>query len=237
VESRLSGAVRLRSQGGGPLQATGSIRTRDGRFDAYGQKLEIERGIVNFQGLLDNPGLNIRAVRPNLPVEAGVEVSGTARRPVVRLISDPPVPDAEKLSWLVLGHGPEQEGGQDSALLLAAGQAILGGQDGGPLKALQRSLGIDDFGISTGTLDGSGRRLSSRIASSTGFGSATTATGQIVSVGKRLSANLMLSYEQALNATGSVVKLTANLSRNLSVVGRAGSDNALDVFWNYRFGR
>ncbi|HNM64926.1 MAG TPA: translocation/assembly module TamB domain-containing protein [Accumulibacter sp.] len=237
VESRLVGALRLRAQGGEPLRASGSIRTRDGRFDAYGQKLEIERGIVNFQGLVDNPGLNIRAIRANLPVEAGVEVSGTARRPVVRLISDPPVPDAEKLSWLVLGHAPDQEGGQDAALLFAAGQAILGGQDGGPLKALQRSLGIDDFGISTGTLDGSGRRLTSRIASSSGFGSASTATGQIVSVGKRLSANLLLSYEQALNATGSVVKLTANLGRNLSVVGRAGSDNALDVFWTYRFGR
>ncbi|MDS4014514.1 MAG: translocation/assembly module TamB domain-containing protein [Candidatus Accumulibacter sp.] len=237
VESRLAGAVRLRAQGGEPLRASGSIRTRDGRFDAYGQKLEIERGIVSFQGLIDNPGLNIRAVRANLPVEAGVEVSGTARRPIVRLISDPPVPDAEKLSWLVLGHAPDQEGGQDSALLFAAGQAILGGQDGGPVKALQRSLGIDDFGISTGTLDGSGRRLSSRIASSSGFGSASTATGQIVSVGKRLSANLLLSYEQALNATGSIVKLTANLGRNLSVVGRAGSDNALDIFWTYRFGR
>jgi translocation and assembly module TamB len=110
VESRLVGAVNIRSDGTGVPRATGSIRTRDGRFNAYGQKLEIERGILNFQGLIDNPGLNIRAVRANLPVEAGVEVTGTARRPVVRLVSDPEVPDAEKLSWLVLGHAPDQTG-------------------------------------------------------------------------------------------------------------------------------
>ncbi|MCM8599850.1 MAG: translocation/assembly module TamB domain-containing protein [Candidatus Accumulibacter sp.] len=237
VESRLVGAVRVRSNGSGLPRATGSIRTRDGRFDAYGQKLEIERGILNFQGLLDNPGLNVRAIRPNLPVEAGVEVTGTAKRPIVRLVSDPEVPDAEKLSWLVLGHAPDQQRGHDSGVLLAAAQTILGGQDGGPLKAIQRSLGIDDFGVSSGTLGGSGQWQSSRIASATGFGPSDTTTGQIVSVGKRLSSNMLLSYEQSLTAAGSIVKLTVNLSRNFSLVGWAGSETGMDLLWNYRFGR
>lgn len=237
VESRLVGAVKLRSEGAGLPRATGTIRTRDGRFDAYGQKLEIERGILNFQGLIDNPGLNIRAIRPNLPVEAGVEVTGTAKRPLVRLVSDPEVPDAEKLSWLVLGHGPDKQGGKDASVLLAAAQTILGGQDGGPLKAIQHSLGIDEFGISTGTLDGSGRWQTSRIASTAGFGASDTTTGQIVSVGKRLASNVVLSYDHSLSATSSVVKLTVDLSRNFSLVGRAGTDTGLDLLWNYRFGR
>jgi translocation and assembly module TamB len=238
VESRLVGAVNIRSDGTGVPRATGSIRTRDGRFNAYGQKLEIERGILNFQGLIDNPGLNIRAVRANLPVEAGVEVTGTARRPVVRLVSDPEVPDAEKLSWLVLGHAPDQgTGGQESAVLLAAAQAILGGQDGGPLKAMQRGLGIDEFGVSSGTLDGSGERQTSRIASTTGFGASDTTSDQIVSVGKRLSSTVLISYDQSLINVGRVVKLTVNLSRNLSLIGRAGTDTGLDLLWNYRFGR
>lgn len=237
VESRLTGTLRIRSDGFVAPRATGSIRTIGGRFDAYGQQLDIERGILNFQGLIDNPGLNIRAVRPNLPVEAGVEVGGTAKRPLLRLVSDPPVPDAEKLSWLVLGHAPDQQSGQDSSILLAAGRALLGGQDGGALRALQRSLGIDEFAIGSGTVDGSGHRQTSRIASSTGFGTVDTATGQIVSIGKRLSSKVLLSYEQSLNASGSLVKLTVDLSRNFSFVGRAGSDNALDLLWNYRFGR
>ena len=122
-------------------------------------------------------------------------------------------------------------------MLLAAAQTILGGQDGGPLKALQRSLGIDEFGISSGTLDGSGRWQTSSIASTTGFGASDTTTGQIVSVGKRLSSNVMLSYEQSLSATGSIVKLTVGLGRNFSIVGRAGSDTGIDLLWNYRFGR
>jgi translocation and assembly module TamB len=34
-----------------------------------------------------------------------------------------------------------------------------------------------------------------------------------------------------------IVKLTVNLTRQISVIGRAGSDNALDVFYTLSFGR
>jgi len=236
VDSRLVGDLQIRSEGAGLPRATGTIRTVGGRFDAYGQQLEIARGILNFNGQIDNPGLNIRAVRPHLPVEPGVEVSGNVRKPVVRLVSDPEMPDGEKLSWLILGHPSEQQGGNEAALLLAAAHSLLGGQDGGPLKSIQRELGIDEFAIVSGTLGGSGRRQTSRIAGSS-FVADDTASGQIVSIGKRLATNMQLSYEQALTGAGSVVKLTVNLSRNLSLIGRAGSENALDLLWNYRFGR
>jgi len=236
LESRLAGQLRIRSDDAGLPRATGSIRTVEGRFDAYGQKLGIERGIVNFQGPLDNPGLNVLAVRKdNLPVEAGVEVTGTARRPVIRLVSTPEVPDAEKLSWLVLGRSPDQQG--DSSLLLAAAQTMFGGQGGGTLGRVQRSLGIDEFGVSSGSIGGPTRLPTSRVASASGFGSSQTVSGQIVSVGKRLSSRAILSYEQSLNTTESIVKLTVNLNRQFSLVGRAGSDSAVDLFWNRSFGR
>ena len=57
------------------------------------------------------------------------------------------------------------------------------------------------------------------------------------SVGKRLSSKALLSYEQSLSTTESIVKLTMSLSRRWSLVGRAGSDTALDLYWNYSFGR
>ena len=237
VESRLAGQIHVRSDDAGLPRATGSIRTLGGRFDAYGQKLDIERGIINFQGTIDNPGLNLLAVRRNLPVEAGVEVSGTAQRPLVRLVSTPSVPDTEKLSWLVLGHAPDQQGGGDSSLLLAAAQTILGGQDGGVLRQLQQGLGIDEFGLSSGQIGGYAMQPTSRVASSTGFGSSQTVSGQILSVGKRLSSNALLSYEQSLDSTESIVKLTVNLGRQFSVVGRAGTESAIDFMWNHSFGK
>ena len=237
VESRLAGQVRIRSDDAGLPRASGTISTADGRFDAYGQKLGIERGIINFQGAIDNPGLNILAVRKNLAVEAGVEVTGTAQRPIIRLVSTPSVPDTEKLSWLVLGRAPDQQGSEDASLLFAAAQTIFGGQGGGFLSNLQQGLGIDEFGVSSGQVGGNGRQQTSQVASTGGFGQSQTVNGQIVSIGKRLSANALLSYEQSLSTTESIVKLTVDLNRQFSVVGRAGSDSAVDFFWRYRFGK
>jgi len=237
LSTRLSGDLRLRASGHDLPRATGSIRTREGRFDAYGQQLAIERGILSFQGLLDNPALDVRAVRKGLAVEAGVQIGGTAQRPVVKLVSDPELPDAEKLSWLVLGHGPEQMGAGDAAVLLAAAPGLLGNNSGKLLTQLKGTFGIDEFGVRQGDIGGSGgRQPSSRIAGSSY--DTTAATGsQIFSVGKRLSSNALLSYEQALGKAESIVKLTVNLTRQVSVVGRAGSDNALDIFYTLSFGR
>lgn len=241
LESRLAGSVRLKAAGQDLPRATGTIQTVEGKFDAYGQKLSVERGIINFQGFLDNPTLNVRAVRKGLPVEPGVEVTGPVKKPVVRLVSDPELPEAEKLSWLVLGHGSEQLGSNDASTLLNAATGLLGRESsGGVVQQLQRRLGIEDFGVRQGQLgDPGGRQATSRVASSGGFSGSTPATtgSQIVSVSKRLSANAVLSYEQALGRTENIVKLTVNLTRRLSVVGRTGSDNAIDLFYTFSFGK
>lgn len=237
LSARLAGDIRLRASGRDLPRASGSIRARDGRFDAYGQQLAIERGILTFQGLPDNPGLDVRAVRQGLAVEPGVHIGGTAQRPVIRLISDPELPDTEKLAWLVLGHGSEQMSGSDATVLLSAADGLLGNDAGGLLRQLKKGFGVDEFGIRQGGLGDTGSRgQSSRIV---GNGIDTTAStgNQILSIGKRLSSNALLSYEQALGKAESIVKLTVNLNRQVALIGRAGSDNALDVFYTLTLGR
>ena len=235
LESRLSGKLKLTAAGRDLPRASGRIRAVDGRFEAYGQKLQIERGILNFSGLLDNPALDVLAVRQGLPVTPGVELTGTVRRPQVRLVSDPDLPDAEKLSWLVLGHAPEQTGAADASLLLAAAGSLFGGESGGVVQQLKRNFGIDDVGVRTGQLGSDSRDLGSQVVGSSNGN--MTAGAQIFTVGKRLSANTMLTYEQALGTTESLVKLTQTLGRRLSLVGRVGSDNAIDLFYTFTFGR
>ena len=237
LSTRLSGDLRLRASGRDLPRATGSIRTRDGRFDAYGQQLSIERGILTFQGLLDNPALDVRAVRKGLAVEPGVQIGGTAQRPVVKLISDPELPDPEKLAWLVLGHGPEQMGAGDATVLLSAAGGLLGRDSNNLVGQLKKTFGIDEFGVRQGDIGGTGtRQPTSRVAGSSVDTTASTGS-QIFSVGKRLSSNALLSYEQALGKAEGIVKLTVNLTRQVSIIGRAGSDNALDIFYTLSFGR
>ena len=237
LETRLEGDVRLSASGRDLPRASGTIRTRDGRFDAYGQRLEIERGILSFQGLLNNPALDVRAVRKGMSVEPGVQIGGTAQRPTVRLVSDPELPDTDKLAWLVLGHGPESMGAGDATLLLSVAGGLLGNDSGNVVQQLKKTFGIDEFGIRQGEIGGTGgRQPTSRIAGST-VDTSTTTGSQIFSVGKRLSSNAMLSYEQSLGTAESVIKLTVNLTRQISVIGRAGSDNALDIFYTLTFGQ
>ena len=237
LSSRLAGEVRITAQGRDLPRASGTIRTRDGRFDAYGQKLAIERGVLSFNGLLDNPALDVRAVRKGLAVEPGVQIGGTAQKPVVKLVSDPDLPDAEKLAWLVLGHGPEQMGAGDATTLLSAASGLLGNDSGNVVQQVKKTFGFDELGVRQGSLgDTGGRQQISRVAG--GSVDTTGSTGQqIFSVGKRLSSNALLSYEQTLGKAEGIVKLTVNLSRQIAVIGRAGSDNALDVFYTLTFGR
>lgn len=237
LSTRLAGEIRLQASGRDLPRASGRIRTRGGRFAAYGQKLDIERGQLSFQGLLDDPALDVRAIRKGLPVEAGVQVSGTAQRPVIKLISDPTVPDAEKLTWLILGHAPEQNGSGDAALLLSAAGGLLGNESGGVVQQLKENFGLDEIGIRQGELGESGGPAStSRVAGRSVANSARVGQ-QIFSVSKRLSESASLSYEQALGKTESIVKLSLEIGRNLTLVGRAGSDNALGLFYTLTFGR
>lgn len=237
LSSRLGGEVRITAKGRDLPRASGTIRTRSGRFDAYGQKLDIERGVLNFNGLLDNPGLDVRAVRKGLAVEPGVQISGTAQKPVIKLVSDPDLPDAEKLAWLVLGHGSEQMGAGDATTLLSAASGLLGNDSGNVVQQVKKTFGFDELGVRQGNLGDTGSRQQiSRVAG--GSVDTTGSTGQqIFSVGKRLSSRALLSYEQTLGRAESIVKLTVNLSRQIAVIGRAGSDNALDVFYTLTFGR
>ncbi|GAB4120920.1 MAG: translocation/assembly module TamB domain-containing protein [Sideroxydans sp.] len=212
LEARLTGHLDVRARPGLPLAVTGVIKAQDAVFDAYGQKLEVERGLVNFVGELDDPALDIRAVRKGLSVEAGVEVSGTARHPVTRLVSTPNVPEAEKLSWIVLGRVPDSSG-FDSSLLLAAATNILGGESA---NRVGRALGVDELSLRQ---QETGDPLQS----------------QVVTVGKRLNARAYLSYEQGLDATQGMAKFSYTLSPRVTLVTRTGVEDAIDLFYSFRF--
>lgn len=216
LEARLSGQLSVRDAQG--LRVTGSIATRNASFQAYGQKLTVQRGIVNFHGPLYDPGLNILAVRQGLSVEAGVAVTGTALHPAIKLVSTPDVPDVEKLSWIVLGRAPTTTG-SDSTLLLSAAGGILGG--GGVSGQLKQALGVDELSL--------GQDVNASPANNTQLSS------QIVTVGKRLSSRAFLSYSQGVTAVAGITKLTYMLTPRVNIVTQAGMDNAIDIFYTFSF--
>lgn len=105
LEARLAGRFRVVSDSAGPVRVKGTVRVAEGSYRAYGQQLTIERGALLFDGPLANPKLDILAVRKSPTAEAGILITGTALSPRTSLYSHPPVPDNQKLAWLILGPG------------------------------------------------------------------------------------------------------------------------------------
>ncbi len=221
IDTRLAGSVRV-TTGPAGLMGKGSIRTVRGTYLAFGQLLTIERGQLVFDGPLDNPGLDILALRKNLSVEAGVTVTGTVKVPVIQLTSNPPVPDSEKLSWLVLGQSADRTGGGDMAALQAASAALLGSH-GRPISAsIAQSVGLDTISFKSAER-------------STGPAGSSGAENQVVAVGKRLSDRLSLVYEQGLTIATNALRLEYELTRTLTLRAEAGTVGALGIYFRRTF--
>ncbi len=209
VEVKLGDDVKLRGYGlDGSVQGQLAVHVRpghtatgrgqisvSGKYQAYGQNLTIERGRLLFAGTqLDNPGLDIRAVRKirSRDVTVGLSVRGTAKRPILTVFSNPAMEQAEALSYLVTGRPLDALKSGEGDTLNTAAQA-LGGLAG---DRLAKSIG-------------------SRLGLEAGVSSSEALGGSAFTAGKYLSPRLFLSYGVGLFAPGQVVTLRYTLNRFL----------------------
>jgi translocation and assembly module TamB len=213
VDTRLAGSVRLTNPGG-RLAMRGTITAEDGTYQAYGQKLDIERGVVAFGGPIDDPRLDILAIRPNIDARIGVAITGTAQAPRVRLFSDPDMSESDKLSWLLLGRASEGLGRADTALLQRAAVALLSGEGEAPTDKLLRNLGIDELSVKPG--DGDVRET-------------------VISLGKQLGRRWYVGYERGVNSTTGTWQLIYRIAQRFTLRAQSGLENSLDVIWTWRF--
>ncbi|WP_225980934.1 translocation/assembly module TamB domain-containing protein, partial [Paracidovorax avenae] len=221
VTTRLAGELEIRgaTTAGGPPRITGEVRTVEGRYRAWGQALNIETGLARFNGPYDNPALDVLAIRPNISVRAGVQVSGTAKAPRVALYSDPDLPDAEKLSWVVLGRSTAA-GGAEAALLQQAALALLGGGGGNAGAGNFASrLGLDEIGFRGPNSGASGE----------------DASGAALTFGKRLSKDLYVTYERSLSGALGTLYIFYDLTQRLTLRGQTGVQSAVDLIYTLRY--
>ncbi len=215
LNALLVGDIRLLASANDALRAQGTLRVASGTFTAYGRELAIEQGLLRFSGPLNNPALDIVAMRRGQEVEAGVSVRGTVLAPRITLVSEPSVPDADKLSWLVLGRGLSGAGeGDASALQAAASSLLTQGAAAGLQSQIATAFGLDDFSIGT-----SDSNLQERI----------------ITLGKKISSRLYVSYKQSLESAGSVLLLRYTLTPRLTLEAEAGTSSALSLLYNFAF--
>ncbi|MGB6007630.1 translocation/assembly module TamB domain-containing protein [Castellaniella sp.] len=226
LDSGLVGSLNLHLNQG-KLTALGALRTRGGAIDAYGQHLQLRRGTVTFQGDIGNPVLDIQALRTDVAVQAGVQVAGTARRPRIDLVSVPDVSETEKLTWLLLGHGPDDAGG-DMSLLFSVGSSFLSGGE-----PFYKRFGLDELSMRSGELGSTGSILPVESVVSGLDSGASPIEQRFVMASKTLSKDLTVSLEQALAQTGTVARLSYRLMRGLRAEMTAGTVSGLALVYRW----
>jgi translocation and assembly module TamB len=222
LDGTLRGQLVVSERPGRATTGQGQIDVA-GTYKAYGQNLQIARGQLLFASTaIDNPGLNIRAVRklnPNATIDdgqqVGLNIAGTAQRPVLTVFSQPPMEQSDALSYLITGKPLSQVKGGEGNMVGAAAQA-LGSATGNLLaKSIGSRLGVDDIGVSSNdALNG----------------------GSAFTVGKYLSPRLYISYGVGLFDPGQVITLRYHFNSRWNFEAQTATDfNRASL--NYRIER
>jgi translocation and assembly module TamB len=210
--SRLTGQLQVKESAGKAPQWLGRINTQGGRYKAYGQTLDLESGEIRFTGTLDDPKLDLLAIKPDIEHRVGVSVTGTAQSPRIRLYAEPDLPDNDKLAWLLLGRDPSEVTGRDTALLQRAALALLSGEGENPASQLMDKLGITELSLGQGE-----------------------DAGTVLRLGAQLSRRWSVGYERSLNATTGSWQLVYRIGQRFRLRAQSGTDSALDLLWLWRF--
>lgn len=142
LSGRLSGSISVMTDDTGINRGSGELKVEEGKYLAYGRNLDIERGRLLFSnGLIGDPGLDLRAVKTFPDIKAGVNVRGTLRSPRMTFFSDPEVSQSQIVSLLLAGGSlesvqnsntdPSNRASAARSEALMQGGAILAQQVGG----------------------------------------------------------------------------------------------------------
>lgn len=207
-----TGNLRIIEAPGRPTRGRGEIKVL-GQYKAYGQDLTIRRGRLLFSDTpVENPDLNITAVREVDEVTAGVRVTGSAERPQLALFSEPSLgSESEILSYLVLGRPLDRAGAGDGDALASAAASI--GTKGGNLLAKQigAQFGISDI----------------KVEESEEIG------GSALTLGRHLSPRLYISYGVGLVEAVNLVRLRYQLTDRWALEAASGRETSGAIKFNW----
>lgn len=213
LSGKITGQLLATEAPNQPTLAEGTLRIVEGKYQAYGQKLEITEGRLIFAGPTDNPGLDIRAVRKVEEITAGIHVSGTLKRPQSALFSEPAMDETNTLSYLLLGRPLNQASSQEGDLMTQAISAL--GIRGGNLlaKRIGRTLGLDEVKIQT----------------------EDSIEGATLVIGRYLSPRFYVSYGVGLFEASNTLLLRYTINRKLTLRAESGEENAIDLLYTREY--
>ena len=206
LTGRLTGSIAVRSGYDALTRATGELSVEEGKYVAYAHNMDIRRGRLIFTGgPVDNPGIDIQAIRKFPDVTAGVNVRGTLLQPRLSFFSEPSLAQAEIVSLLLSGSlssTPTRANGTANNAALVQGGAILA-------QELGQHVGIQEVGVESDLL--------------------TNDTSLVL--GRYLSPRLYVSYGISLTEQLNTLKLRYSLGDHWVVRTEVGQARGADLIY------
>lgn len=239
IDAKLGGEMDLSLKGVDNITSRGEIRVVKGRYRAYGIDLEIVRGRLYYvNDPVQHPTLDILALHTVGDVKAGVTVAGPLGSQVVKLYSEPALPDVDILAYMVLGHPLGSGSGDQASLMAGAASSLLSfGQSESLQEQIKDRLGLSVLGLQTVDQTSTGRMGYKEIAvTPSGLAPKTQTTSQsLLTVGKYLTPKLYLSYGRSLVTGGNLFQLRYDVFRHWQIETQSGSESGADIYYKLEF--
>jgi translocation and assembly module TamB len=160
-------------------------------------------------------------------VQAGVVVIGTIQSPMVRLYSQPALPERDVLSYIVFGQ-PVSKGNpsQTGSLIQAAGALLSAGESVLLKNQLSDPFGIDSLDIRTTTTGRPGG------TESAGSGELSRS---IVTVGKYLDPRLYIGVGGSPFTKAYQLILRYSLTKHFEIETKAGTESGANLYYRIEF--
>ncbi len=208
LDTQLAGALDISQRDMGAPLTYGELTVNEGNFQIYGRTLTIEHGKLLFFGSIENPALDIRAVRQAQDVKVGVQMNGTLRNIRSQLFSTPTLPDGDIIAVMLTGRPFAEMGSQQDSNALMGAITTLGINQGQSFtNQVRNQLGLDTLAI-TSTGDTSNSSLT---------------------LGKYLTPKLFIRYGVGLFETESTLSVDYSISERIKLEAKSGSTQSVDL--------
>lgn len=217
------GGIELTRGADEEVRAQGAFVADRGRVNLLGHDFVIDSARITMpeRGELD-PYIQLTAITQTDEGTVTADVHGRVSRPVLRLSSDPPLPESAVFALLVTGKSGEQADGEGGSVEAKAASLLAAFENPVLQRALQDRLGIDRVGLAFGD----------------------SIDQPIVAVGKRVSKRVYLEtryhHNAPINENHAEIHLEYSIkspSWSLETFIGDAAKGAVEVWWRRRFGK
>nr|WP_321459083.1 translocation/assembly module TamB domain-containing protein [uncultured Vibrio sp.] len=214
LKGGLQGNLNVTQKDKGPF-IVGEVNIVDGSYRSFGQDLVIKEGKIMMNGPADEPYLSISAIRnpdnTQDDVTAGVRVTGPASDPSLEIFSDPSMPQANALSYLLRGQDIDAESGGNAMTTTLIGLSLA--KSGRVVGQIGEAFGVQDLQLDT---------------AGSGDDSQVTVSGYILP-------GLQVKYGVGIFNSLGEFTVRYRLMQDLYLEAVSGVDSAVDLLYQFEF--